>query len=261
MAGEAPSAESAPPPGKFGLRDLWRLTLWGLAAGGALVVAVYAGMTEPGRDRLMLAAAQARELIHPTGVAPPRPLDTRDGQRFAEAVRLLAADRDRLLARLATLERSLDDVTATVARVEKAAQRSPEPQPAQGAAAANTPAPEDVTSSITQSPPTVPLPPAAPVPAAPTGKAEFGLDLGGANTLEGLRKLWAAAQVRHGSLLDGLRPVVHVRERPRPAAVEMRLVAGPIPNAATAARMCATLAAAGAICQPAAFDGQRLAGR
>jgi hypothetical protein len=41
----------------------------------------------------------------------------------------------------------------------------------------------------------------------------------------------------------------------------MRLVAGPLPNAVTAARICSTLVAAGAICQPSGYDGQRLAVR
>jgi hypothetical protein len=217
------------------------------------MLAVFAAATPGGRDRMMLAAVQARELIHPSGITPPRPLDTRDGQRLAEALHNLAADRDRLQARLTTLERSLGDVTASVARVEKTAQETQAPKPPELEAAARA-APEEVTSSIQQA---IPIPPAAP---APAGRAEFGLDLGGANTMEGLRNLWAAARTRHGTLLEGLRPVVHLRER-RPQGVELRLVAGPIPNAATAARMCATLAAAGAICQPSSFDGQRLAVR
>jgi hypothetical protein len=32
-----------------------------------------------------------------------------------------------------------------------------------------------------------------------------------------------------------------------------------LPNAATAARLCMSMTAAGAICQPAVFNGQRLA--
>jgi hypothetical protein len=61
--------------------------------------------------------------------------------------------------------------------------------------------------------------------------------------------------------LEGLGPVVQTRERGRAGAVELRLIAGPLPNAATAARLCATMTAAGAICAPTMFDGQRLAGR
>ena len=52
-----------------------------------------------------------------------------------------------------------------------------------------------------------------------------------------------------------------MRERPRAGGIELRLIAGPIPNAATAARLCGAMTAAGAICAPALFDGQRLAGR
>ncbi len=58
-----------------------------------------------------------------------------------------------------------------------------------------------------------------------------------------------------------MRVAVQTRERGRSVAVELRLIAGPLPNAATAARLCATMTAAGAICAPTMFDGQRLAGR
>ena len=92
-------------------------------------------------------------------------------------------------------------------------------------------------------------------------KTEFGLDLGSASSVEALRTAWTAALRRHGTLLEGLRPLVQMRERPRPSGIELRLIAGPIANAATAARLCATMTAAGAICAPAVFDGQRLAGR
>ena len=82
-----------------------------------------------------------------------------------------------------------------------------------------------------------------------------------ATSVEALRTAWTAALRRHGKLLVGLHPVVQMRERPRPASPEFRLVAGPIANAASAARICATLTAAGAVCAPAVFDGQRLAVR
>jgi hypothetical protein len=270
------------------LRDLRRCGLWGLAAAGALTVATYAGTTASGHDRLLLAIGQTRQMVSLTDTKTRRtdkairPLDAQDGQRLAETVRTLAADRDRLQTQLATLERSVGEVSASFARFEKAAPApiqsttqsapvtaqsapataqsasvaaQPPPVAAQSAPATTAPAhaPEDVTASIRS-----PAPPAT--QGAPT-KSEFGLDLGGANTIDGLRVLWATARQRHGTLLDGLRPVVHVRERPRSGGVEMRLVAGPIPNAVTAARMCATLVAAGAICQPSAYDGQRLAAR
>jgi hypothetical protein len=229
------------------MRDLRRCGLWGLAAVGALTVAVYAATTPPGDKRLASAISQTRNMVALSDGKTLRSLDAREGQRLAETVRTLTADRDRLQTRLTTLERSLGNITTQVARVEKAAQATTEQAAVQAAVA--HPA-DDVTASIQ------PLM----TQIAPT-KAEFGLDLGGANTIDGLRVLWATARQRHSTLLDGLRPVVHLRERSRAGSIDMRLVAGPIPNAATAARMCATLVAAGAICQPSAYDGQRLAVR
>jgi hypothetical protein len=163
---------------------------------------------------------------------------------------------------------------------------SPKPPDLTSAAARAAPIkgglPDDITSSvdlggIPVSPPTLrhkATPPAPltkampPAPAKPLTRAsssnaaekiEFGLDIGGAGSIAGLRTLWATALRRHASQLEGLEPIVHMRERPKPAGPELRLVAGPIANAATAARLCAAIAAAGALCQPALYDGQRLA--
>jgi len=234
------------------MRDLWRAALWGLAATAALTVAGFASMTTTGRDRMVMAAAHAREVVHPTAAKPPRPLDATEGRRLAEAVRAVSEDRDRLQARLSSLESNFDDLTGSIARVEKAvANPPPKPEPEKPA----TP-PEDMTSSIGT--------PAAEAPAQRPGnapRAEFGIDLGSANSLEGLRTLWNAVRQKHTASLEGLRPIVHLRERPRPAPVELRLVAGPLANAAAAARLCAAMTPAGALCQPSVFDGQRLAVR
>lgn len=237
---------------KFRFRDLGRLALWGVSAVAALTVAVYAGATEVGRNRLHVAFAEIHEILLPTGVEQIRPLNAREGRRLADTVRHLSGDRDRLLARLATLEQNVEGITGSIARVEKAA-RVPEP--------AKAPAtPEDVTSSITP-PPTEPSSVPIPQPPSDVGKPEFGLDLGGASTVEALRTAWAIALRRHGTHLEGLRPIVNTRDRPRPSGPELRLIAGPVPNAATAARLCAAMTASGAICAPAMFDGQRLAVR
>ena len=100
--------------------------------------------------------------------------------------------------------------------------------------------------------------PADPVPPSGSGKQEFGIDLGVAPNAEGLRALWTAAKARHGSALEGLRPIMVVRER-GPGNLELRLVVGPLPSAAAAARLCAMLGSVSATCQPALFEGQRLA--
>ena len=55
-----------------------------------------------------------------------------------------------------------------------------------------------------------------------------------------------------------MRPIIAIREG-RAGQVDLRLVVGPIGNAAAAAKLCASLAAAGLSCQPTLFDGQRLA--
>jgi hypothetical protein len=245
------------------MRDLWRTALWGLSATAALTLVAYAGTTEPGRDRLQVARAEIHELLIPTGAKPVRPLDAREGRRLAETVRTLAADRERLLARVATLEQSLDGITGSIARVEKAVKTPVEGLPA---AAAPSPLPSppanDVMSNATPwANVPLPVPMAPPTPVQGVSKTEFGLDLGGAGTVEALRTAWTAAQRRHGPLLEGLQPVVQMRERGRPVQVELRLIAGPVANAAAAARLCAAMSAAGAICAPAVFDGQRLAGR
>ncbi|MCX7314984.1 MAG: hypothetical protein WCG92_16255 [Hyphomicrobiales bacterium] len=262
MAKPDASAKFAPIKRRFGLRDLLRVVLWGASAAAMLFVAVLAATTDVGRERLFVGMAEIREIVIPSGAKPVRPLDANEGRRLAETVRALTIDRDRLLERIASLEQTIDGVTGSIARVEKAASWATMPPvpPAQAPPAAAV-EPEEVTSSISppNSPADVPMPP--PQPGSIVNKTEFGLDLGGANSVEALRTAWTAALRRHGPLLEGLRPVVHMRERPRPNAMEFRLIAGPIGNAASAARLCATITAAGAICAPALFEGQRLAVR
>jgi len=111
---------------KFGMQDLWRVALWGLSATAALTLVAYAGTTEPGRERLHVAVAEIHEILIPSGAKPLRPLDAREGRRLAETVRVLAADRERLLDRVATLEQGLDGITGSIARVEKAVKAPPE---------------------------------------------------------------------------------------------------------------------------------------
>lgn len=103
--------------------------------------------------------------------------------------------------------------------------------------------------------------------AAPQGditgatQTQFGIDLGGETSLDGLRARWTALQGKHGQALSGLRPLVRVREGSRPGTVELHLVAGPVANAATAARVCASLQSTGIACRASEYDGQRLPAR
>jgi len=121
-------------------------------------------------------------------------------------------------------------------------------------------------------PPQIPPPPAAAakgpptqvaqimLPAADTGasKTEFAIDLGGEMSIDGLRARWANIKGNHGAALEGLRPLVSVREGAKPGTVELRLIAGPVTNAGDAAKVCASLQTKGVACRTTEFDGQKL---
>lgn len=279
--------------------------------------------------------------------------------RLNDAIRDLASERDRLAARVETLEQSVGDITASISAAKKPAVAAPEtqkpepqlakaPEPAAGnerpnpsaspAPSAPTPAPKPQSFFPLTTPPITdaakaaadePVPPAEershahmspvgkverpgrvaktatplktkhyktrmhkelppplaakpafapPQPVAASGpqtqiahilpqqqpevtgamKTEFGVDLGGETSLDGLRARWASIKGNHGAALEGLHPLVRVREGSRPGTVELHLVAGPLANAGTAARVCASLQNKGITCRASEFDGQRL---
>ncbi len=88
--------------------------------------------------------------------------------------------------------------------------------------------------------------------------ADFGIDLGSANSINGLRALWRGLVKSHKAQLGGLRPLIAVHERKNGLGLQLRLIAGPIKDAADAARVCAVLSDANRDCKTTAFDGQRL---
>jgi hypothetical protein len=93
------------------------------------------------------------------------------------------------------------------------------------------------------------------IPARPAA----GVDIGGATNFDGLRTLWNAITSSHDDLFEGLHPIVTVRENSKSRAAELRLIAGPLSDAESASRICATLAAAKRYCRLVAFEGQPLA--
>lgn len=274
---------------EFGSRKTWRLAIWAGIATAAIVIAAVAAFVDGG-SRLI---ARTSDPLRPPVPAATTPGSTFDGEmearRLAEAVRLLAADRDRLMARINALERNLTDVTGSIpggstpgrtanasvppmlspaAIPAPAAPQSGPLPPSTGSAAApatRQPHPAAPAANRAQEP-AVPADRLASLPAADTGptgsvatRTEFGVDLGGAASVDGLRALWVTLKSTNEGLFEGLRPVVAIREGSKPGVVELRLVAGPLGNAGAAARLCATLAAVGSTCQPTIFDGQRLA--
>ena len=265
---------------EFGSRKTWRLAIWAAIATAAIVIAVIAAFIDSGSRRAARAPDQGRQPVATAGT-PASTFDAEmEARRLAEAVRLLAADRDRLMARINALERNLSDVTGSIGPTagRPAGSNGPpmlSPAPAAGAAAPQPGALPPIAAPATRPAPPAAVPHPAQEPAdrlasppavdtGPTGsvgtRTDFGVDLGSAASVEGLRALWATVRGSNEALFEGLRPVVAIREGAKPGAVELRLVAGPLSNAGAAARLCATLAAAaGSACQPAIFDGQRLA--
>ncbi|MEA2938088.1 MAG: hypothetical protein QOC56_1592 [Alphaproteobacteria bacterium] len=265
----------------FNMRSLLRLAVWGTAATGALAVAVLSAYSNTGSQRLLVAMAPAgspgKSQAQQQSPQPPsaqllaRAAETEnETRRLAEAVRTLNSDRDRLLTRIASLERSLEDVTGSIRR-----QAAPPPAPA-------TP-PLPPVASVTSPPPTPaphkptlpagePAPPpgeppatttvtaAEPAkegPAAAKPKAQFAVDIGGAVNFDGLRVLWSSTKATNAALFEGVQPIYATREN-KSRGIELRLIVGPFTSAESATRVCAALAALRRYCQPAAFEGQQL---
>jgi hypothetical protein len=90
-------------------------------------------------------------------------------------------------------------------------------------------------------------------------RTEFGVDLGGANSIEGLRGLWRALLKSNAAAIASLRPIIVVKERSNGLGMQLRLVAGPLSDAAAAAKICAALIESERACETSVFDGQRLA--
>lgn len=270
---------------------------WGGLALLALSALVLTSQTQSGSERLQQAlgsianepvAAKTPEPVR-TVAGPASAKDDGETRRLEAQLRALEADRDRLTARIATLERNLEDMTGSIrAQAER-------PVPVAPAAAAPMPVPSapltipetrapDTRSPQASAPDTAPpsvAPPAVPAPATPPQasapalenvpmppvrvavarptaepppvRAEYGIDLGGAPNADALRARWAAVKANFGPLLSGLHPVA-VRDR-RPGSTELRLVVGPLPNAAAARDLCARVGDQAA-CRTGRYDGE-----
>jgi hypothetical protein len=91
-------------------------------------------------------------------------------------------------------------------------------------------------------------------------RTEFGVDVGGANSIPGLRALWRGlVKSKANAALAKLRPIIVIKENTNGLGMQLRLVAGPITDAAAAAKICASLTVSDRSCSTAVFEGQRLA--
>jgi hypothetical protein len=99
----------------------------------------------------------------------------------------------------------------------------------------------------------------AAMPKLAVQRTEFGVDVGGANSVSGLRALWRGLlKSRSNAVLTTLRPLIVVREGSNGLGIQLRLVAGPLSDAAAAAKICAVMIENDRTCATTVFDGQRL---
>ena len=325
---------------------LWHIAGWGGAATFALAVAALMSTTNIGAQRLQtgLAPAAATTAVadgqDPRGVqmtrasdddrtgsiarqrqvVTPKPPATQaaDTARLEAEIRQLAADRDRLKQRVASLERNLDDMTGSIKRelalvastatatppavaapptqppddagradrekmasakddagdetarqinaggkadaksnVKSEARFASKPEPVKEARA--EPAPEAKVNSVPGLPviTLVPLPPikanAAPPPVEDPNNPAIGIELGGARSMEILKKRWAAVKLNFGPLIEGMHPLVTYDRRNH--AIPYRLKVGPLANGAGAAALCKRFAASRVSCRTTEFVG------
>jgi hypothetical protein len=123
-------------------------------------------------------------------------------------------------------------------------------------APAPTPTPEK-TAAVEKTAPAAAATATAPIEVKRT---EFGIDVGGANSVAGLRALWRGLlKYRSHAALAGLQPIIVVKEASNGLGMQLRLVAGPLADAAAAARICATIGSRERSCETTVYDGQKLA--
>jgi hypothetical protein len=90
-------------------------------------------------------------------------------------------------------------------------------------------------------------------------RTEFGVDLGSANSVNGLRMLWSGLlKSKSNAPLTALRPIIVIKENTNGLGMQLRLVAGPLNDAGAAAKICAVLAENKRHCETTIFEGQRL---
>ncbi len=278
---------------RIAMRALWRLTGWGVGAALSLTVLVLVTQTDSGSERLKLALAPADLPSRHVAVVPvPPPAGRAELARLQAQVRSLTAARERLTERVAVLENGLTDLTGSIkkqiaavtAKQEKAATPPPAvaappviappavtpheaptaaATPKQEMAKAEPPAAMTKEAETPQQPAVqepaphrvaVPLPPVRMAAIPP--KPEFGIALAGASNLTLLHMQWAALNANFGPLLGGLKP--HVLREKRGPATHYRLIVGPMPTYTAAAKLCARLIAARAVCHPVKMAGTPL---
>ena len=129
---------------------------------------------------------------------------------------------------------------------DKAAEKKAEPAPAPTEVVAAVAKPAEAVESES--------------PAIAVQQTRFAIDLGGANSIDGLRALWRGV-TKSNPEVAALRPIIMIKEGTAGPGMQLRLGAGPLVNAAAAAKFCASLVENDRHCETTVFDGQRLSMR
>lgn len=288
-------ADAFDPPEHGPLRDtsvMWRLSLWGGAATVAIAATLLILNADLGLDRMVQALSQPapeqQVALQDTLIKRVEAQRAEENRRLETRLRELAADRDKLNARLATLEQNFSDLTGSIKRdisavaaTALAAKQEPppaaapvlsappastaapvvRPEPAPQAPVAEVPARGEAASEKPPQVVNVPMPPtrvATATQAAPEEprKPELGVDLGGARSMEILQARWVAVKANFGPVIEGLRPLAGYDDRP--GIIPYRLIVGPLPNGASAAQICSRLHASKVPCRPVDYAGEKL---
>ncbi|MBV9955173.1 MAG: hypothetical protein JOZ70_07970 [Pseudolabrys sp.] len=263
---------------RFEALQVRRIATWTGAGLFALTALVASAVSKTGQERIREAITRAVPAETVTAQIPQPPQPDPEIAELKETLRSLAAERQNLAERVASLERTLDDVTGSIKRINEKPVEPPKlaemPKPNIVAAAPAIAAPATVVAGAPESfgpaapsaaSADVPLPPvrvaSAPQPEtaeAPPAKTDIGVDIGGASTPEALRIRWSAVKANFGPLLGPLKAVMVMQER-APGVVSYRLVLAPIASHAAASALCARLIAAQASCRPTTFNAQSAA--
>ncbi|NLH81541.1 MAG: hypothetical protein GX458_11945, partial [Phyllobacteriaceae bacterium] len=92
---------------------------------------------------------------------------------------------------------------------------------------------------------------------APPGGGVAAIDLGGHRSLAALRKSWGDMSERYAEFGTGIEPLARLRET-ESGSMEVRLVAGPYPSPADAAKTCTRMRTLGVACSVTGYTGQPL---
>jgi hypothetical protein len=249
---ETPPRKTAAAPKTFMfLRKLRSYSLWSMGTAAAVALAILAGRSQVGAERF----AAIFHPSHPQPTAAKFDAETATRQ-LADAVRLLASNDAQTRARVTAVEHDLDDVTGSIRQVAAASEaKGADNGPTVSAIASLT-----ASSAAPINPPPPPPSFSQSEPAAPSAPppTQYGVDIGSGLSLQALRARWQTLRVTHAALLEGMQPIVTVRETQH-GKIELRLVVGPIAQPGAAAQLCQALTMFGMFCQTTVYDGQHLA--